>query len=97
MSKSRIKYIIYKAVNTCNGKVYIGQTKQELTSRIKQHFSHIKSEKYYFHSALNKYGKANFKNVNMDTLLRLRKQGKSLRAIANALNVSAQTIANRLK
>ena len=36
--------IIYKATNTINGKVYIGQTKRELKVRIEAHYSTAKRE-----------------------------------------------------
>jgi len=50
--------IIYKATNTKNGKVYIGQTIQSLNQRKIDH--QRKSELYgstsYFHAAIRKYG-----------------------------------------
>lgn len=52
--------IIYKATNNANGKVYIGQTVQELHTRIKSHFSESKRSNFYFHRALFKYGEDNF-------------------------------------
>ena len=47
--------IIYKATNKKDGKVYIGQTKQELKDRAAQHYREARSEKRKttpFHEAL---------------------------------------------
>lgn len=52
--------IIYKVTNNINQKVYIGKTSRTLEERKKEHISHIKSENYYFHNALRKYGVENF-------------------------------------
>jgi group I intron endonuclease len=51
---------IYKATNNINKKVYIGKTTRTLKDRKKEHISHAKSEDYYFHNALRKYGAENF-------------------------------------
>jgi hypothetical protein len=53
--------IIYKATNTLNGKVYIGQTTRTLTQRKAEHINET-HRKYapYFHNALKKNGKENF-------------------------------------
>lgn len=56
-----MKGIIYKATNIKNGRSYIGQTIQELGTRKKAHFSEARRSKFYFHKALLKYGKKNFK------------------------------------
>lgn len=54
--------IIYKATNKENGMAYIGQTIRSLNSRIVSHLSGAKfGDNNYFHSALLKYGKKNFK------------------------------------
>lgn len=45
--------IIYKVENKINGKIYIGQTKNDLSKRIAYH---IKQNRFYFQKALNKYG-----------------------------------------
>lgn len=57
--------IIYKCTCKENGKVYIGQTIQDLKTRMQQHFresfnSHYISYNYHFHRAIRKYGKDNF-------------------------------------
>ena len=67
--------IIYKATNQINGKCYIGKTIQKLEERKSDHIKVSKKlkkksecienegsiEGVYFHNALNKYGKENFK------------------------------------
>jgi group I intron endonuclease len=50
--------IIYKATNTVDGKCYIGQTKNTLKFRKRQHI--ISKINTYFSKAINKYGKENF-------------------------------------
>ena len=55
--------IIYKATNTINNKVYIGQTVNTLEYRANQHLRETKSKKRhntYFHNAIKKYGFDNF-------------------------------------
>ena len=55
--------IIYKATNKVNGKMYIGQTAQSLNKRISKHINDALNNRYnsYFHRAIRKYGKENFK------------------------------------
>lgn len=53
--------IIYKAVNTVNGKVYVGQTRESLKSRISKHRHKSTTQvKYPFYNAIRKYGFDNF-------------------------------------
>lgn len=53
--------IIYKATSP-SGKIYIGQTIQELKNRIKSHKSYAKNgSNTYFYRAVRKYGFENFK------------------------------------
>jgi group I intron endonuclease len=57
--------IIYKATNTVNNKVYIGQTTQKLKYRRTQHKCHANKRKdvysnNYFYNAISKYGIDNF-------------------------------------
>lgn len=53
--------IIYKATNTFNGKVYIGQTSMTLKRRIDAHYQHAKSgSETNFHRALRKYSPSIF-------------------------------------
>lgn len=52
--------IVYKATNLVNNKVYIGCTINTLEERMKQHFSKV-GDGCYFHNALGKYGKDNFR------------------------------------
>lgn len=60
--KKEYKGIIYKATNKVNGKVYIGQTIRTLEKRKQEHFQNSKSntKRYYFQSAISKYGFENF-------------------------------------
>lgn len=57
---------IYKVTNKTNGKIYIGMTINSIEYRFNQHFRELKyelkhkSNRSYFHNALNKYGKDNF-------------------------------------
>lgn len=54
--------VIYKATNTVNGKVYVGQTVREFGVRKKAHISRAFGSKpeVAFHFALKKYGKGSF-------------------------------------
>lgn len=54
--------IVYKATNTLNGKVYIGQTIQTLDKRANQHYRDMRSIKKNtpFQDAIQKYGFGNF-------------------------------------
>lgn len=52
--------IVYKAVNTLNSKVYIGQTIKTLHHRKRAHFIESKLKKTYFAQALQKYGQESF-------------------------------------
>jgi group I intron endonuclease len=54
--------LIYKATNKINGMSYIGQTTKTLDDRKRQHIidALAKRDRYYFHSALRKYGQENF-------------------------------------
>jgi group I intron endonuclease len=64
-----INGIIYKATNTINGKVYIGQTVKTLEIRIIGHLSSSRSGKYpsnYFFRAMNKYGEDAFQWEEID-------------------------------
>ena len=55
----KLSGVIYKATNTINGKVYIGQTVCDFHKRQIKHFSKANAEKpsMHFHKALKKYGK----------------------------------------
>ncbi len=52
--------IIYKITNKINGKIYIGQTVQPLTSRWSGHCNKSISKNGYLYNAIVKYGKENF-------------------------------------
>ena len=59
MKSRKLKFgIVYKATNTVNNKVYIGQTWRYLSERIWNHTHH--SGCAYFSNAINKYGIDNF-------------------------------------
>lgn len=54
---------IYKITNNVNGKVYIGQTRQEVKERFYRHCSRVGSTfelNMAIHKAIRKYGKQNF-------------------------------------
>lgn len=55
--------IIYKATNIINGKAYIGQTICSLSKRSCNHISDAMTnkDKIYFHRAIRKHGKENFR------------------------------------
>lgn len=60
--------IIYKATNTINGKVYIGQTKQDFESRKRYHYFYMnQGVDFVFYRALRKYGWDNFHWEIIDT------------------------------
>ena len=63
--------IIYRALNTINGKVYIGQTVLSLTERIGDHRRKALSynSRSHFHSAIKKYGLESFVWEKVDTAL----------------------------
>ena len=60
--------IIYKITNLVNNKVYIGQTRQKLKRRFKQHINKANANIYHnkFHNAIRKYGKDNFSIEQID-------------------------------
>jgi group I intron endonuclease len=57
--------IIYKLTNKINGKVYIGQTVQELEKRFKAHYKHKANT--YIKNAILYYGVDNFEREVIDT------------------------------
>ena len=61
--------IIYKIQNKINGKVYIGQTKNSIDQRFKQHInkSH-RNEHSRLYSAMKKYGVENFEISEIDSV-----------------------------
>lgn len=61
--------IIYKATNTINNKIYIGQTTKTLRLRIKSHINsalHRKHLNTHFANAIRKYGALSFKWETID-------------------------------
>lgn len=59
--------IVYKVENKKSKKVYIGQTKYDLSRRIEEHIKSSKNPKSKFHKALKSYGVENFDWVVLDT------------------------------
>lgn len=54
--------IIYKVTNLINNKIYIGQTRYSLNIRKASHLHQSKNNSIvYFHRAIKKYKKENFK------------------------------------
>lgn len=53
--------VIYKITNLINSKVYIGQTTQDISKRINQHFKPSSKSCRAIGSAIKKYGRQNFK------------------------------------
>lgn len=69
-AKTKSVGLVYLATNLCNGKVYVGITTRNLKQRIAEHKSDgmaQKSQKSYFHKAIQKYGFENFKFEIIDT------------------------------
>jgi len=52
---------IYQIKNIVNGKFYIGKTERTIKIRFSNHMSAGKNPKDYFHNAIKKYGRENFK------------------------------------
>ena len=52
---------IYQIKNIVNGKFYIGKTEKTIKYRFSTHMSAGKNPKDYFHNAVKKYGRENFK------------------------------------
>lgn len=53
--------LIYKIINTVNGKIYIGQTIKTLEERKQQHLASFKTLNTKLYLAMRKYGVENFK------------------------------------
>ena len=54
-------YRIYKITNSVNGKIYVGQTKQEVNKRWRAHIKTAKEGSHYIiHQAIRKYGEDSF-------------------------------------
>lgn len=51
---------IYKIENDVNHKIYIGQTKNSIDQRFKEHIRHSKFSSMIIHRAMRKYGVQNF-------------------------------------
>lgn len=58
--------IIYAAINLLTNKVYVGQTRQSLNTRIKKHYYDSKHKDYKFSRALKKYHKQNWQWIVLD-------------------------------
>ena len=68
MEQSKKTYIIYKATNIINGKIYIGQTIKSLKRRASQHrtAAFSRNSQLKFHQAIRKYGFENFSFNQID-------------------------------
>lgn len=65
-----MKFYVYKVTNILNGKIYIGKTRNVKTRWL----AHVRAAKYkrkndygYFHRAINKYKKENFKVEELES------------------------------
>lgn len=72
---------IYLVENIINHKKYIGQTTRTSYLRFKQHIKDSKKRDCYFHRAINKYGKDNFK---LSTIFKC--ESMDLNDVKNELN-----------
>lgn len=52
----KLRMVIYMALNTVNGKVYIGKTSGLLGKRINAHKRQSKKRKWHFYNSIRKYG-----------------------------------------
>jgi len=71
--------IIYLLKNTVNGKVYVGQTVQTLSERMRKHKSTSNSSKAknynnYLYKAIRKYGWNNFEVFVLDNTAKTQEQ-----------------------
>lgn len=60
MANDKLRGIVYCITNQVNGMRYVGQTRQPLKRRLKDHFAPSKSSKTFIGRAIKKYGKENF-------------------------------------
>ena len=74
LEEEKIDGKIYKITNLINNKIYIGQTKHKISRRFYLHCYDAKNKKrkFYLHSAINKYGKDNFKIEQIDSATTLK-------------------------
>lgn len=61
-----MKGYIYKFTNLINNKIYIGQTRQKLNNRYKQHLK--AKDNYPIHAAIRKYGIENFSFTTIEII-----------------------------
>lgn len=72
---------IYLIENTINNKKYVGQTTRTPILRFKQHIKDSHKRDCYFHRAINKYGKENFKLFTI-----YKYESSNLKDVKNKIN-----------
>ena len=93
---------IYKITNTVNNKIYIGQTTKTIEERFEKHWQEAKCShngnrpENYFHNALVKYGKKNFKIEQIDVCSSLDELNKKEEYWINFYNSTNKLIGYNL-
>lgn len=91
---------IYKITNLINGKIYIGQTTLDPIQRFNKHWNEANCKNRpnnYFHNALLKYGKENFKIEILDTASSLEELNQKEREWIEKLNATDKEIGYNLQ
>jgi group I intron endonuclease len=70
--------VVYRAICSVNGKVYIGVTSQKLSERVRDHvkLSKRSNPKYLFNRSIKKYGQENFVFSEIDTFDTIEERNK---------------------
>ena len=89
MTTKKCKLIIYKVVNSKNGKIYVGFTKREIASRWNEHLRSARNDsELVFHRAIRKYGSESFRIEEVDSTYDPEKIGDLETFWINALGSS---------